>query len=454
MQQIDLSNVNWTNYVLLLCIAPAMALYCYRVLVPKYSFAKTLWCTLACSAVLSVMNVIASQTRGSGLTGPVLLCSLLEFACYCLLWLALSKSRFWRVLVFYIAFAILMGMGFAVGNFVDGLVVNAVGPNYLLDRALSGKASVLYTEIVQAMLIIVVSGFVAKRAKRLSVDVRWSMFALLLLTQMFSMLLLVGLLTWGTRSFFNVILLCVYMLLCAVADVYVLRTFRTMLGNAELTQEIALLDQQQALERAQYEAVEDQIRAVRRLRHDYVNTLSTIETLLSMEEPEKIREILHSTAEQLNSTRIVYTGNPVVDAVLYGKTVAAEEKGISVRCELLWPASPLNVTDTELMRIFGNLLDNAIHYCETLPAETPRVIEISSAMQGRMLVLRFSNAYREAAPPPIPQSDPSDAAHGHGLAIVRDIAEQNGGTLAERCADGVLTFTVLLGLRAEDTDPA
>lgn len=446
MLQTLFAGFDWINFILLLALIPSMTMYLCRVLPPRYSTAKTFWILLAGCAFMSMIELCLSSFTVNAQTPVLFVYGLLESLAYLVLWWRLSNATFWRCLFYYVIFIILTIFGFTAGSFVDSLLMTVAGPSYILSNILQDNARVLLVTIFQIMLAVVVSGFIAKRAHRVSVDVRWSMFALMLMTQVFASYLVIALLTWEKYALWNVLLLCVYVLLCAAVDFYVMRTFRSMKKNAELEQHVALLAQQQKLEHAQYEALEEQMRTVRRLRHDYRNTLDTIGVLLSMNEPEKIREILDSTAEQLEKAAIVYTGNQIVDAVLYGKSVSANEKGISLHCALIWPKATLAVSDTELMRIFNNLLDNAIRYCQTLPEGTPKKIDVSSAIQGQIFALRFSNTYQGLTPPDIPENDPLDADHGHGLAIVREAAEGSGGGLTVNCGDGMLTFTTLIGL--------
>ena len=368
------SGFDWINYILLVAMAPVYALYCCRVLHPKYSYAKTCWLTAIFLALIVISTIANTKTEASIIWQVVI-----EVVAYFVLLRCLTKDSFSRVLFFFVIWMILQAFGDAAGNLVNGLLISTMGETYALDRLLNGNAYVLFVDIFQAALYILISDYVARRANRITGDVRWSMFALLLLTQFFAQIVIAARLTLDERSLKNVLLLCVYTLLCAVADIYIIRTFRSMVRNAELERQIALLDQQQSLERAQYEAVGAQMQSMRRLRHDYTNTLSTVGALLDMGETARIREILDTTTDQLAKTRIVRTGNATVDAVLYGKTADAAQKGISLSCALLWPES-CAVSDTDLMRIFSNLLDNAIQYCETLPDGTQKRIEVASAI--------------------------------------------------------------------------
>ncbi len=444
------AQFNYINYLLLVAMSPVCALFFYRTLTPKFAFPKFLLCTTLYIAVTEGANVFLSHAFATSFGIHAAAFVALQTLGYCLLWRCLTKSPPARILLFQFAFIIFIAIGYSAGSLVNGLAQAAIGPAVNLPENIQKNMDVFFAEVFQAIICTVASGLIARKLYTLTVEVRWSTFAILLFAQCYAQLAIAALLTWNSNVLWNAALLCTHTLICVAADTYLLRTFRSMVRNAELEQRVALLNQQQSLERARYTAANEQMQNMRRLRHDYVNTLSTIGTLLAMDEHDKILEILNNTSCQLSKTNIVHTGNQIVDAVLYSKQLSAAERGIGLDAHLLWP-SETEISDTDLMRIFANLLDNAINYCSSLPEDATRHIEVTSALQGRMLALRFTNPYFHDVPPVIPASGCEDlaAAHGHGLSIVRDIAESYGGAFTASCKNNVLTFQVLLCYRLE-----
>lgn len=195
MSGFSLSDFDWINYILLIAMGPAQALYCCRVLKPKYSYAKTCYLAMIFLALITIVNVSLAETKAGGVLESGVLQSVIEVVGYCVLWRCLTKDSFWRMLFFYVIWMILMAFGDAAGSLVNGLLVSAMGEHYALDRLLGGNAYVLFADIFQSALYILVSDYVAKRANRITGDVRWSMFALLLLTQMFAQIAIAALLT-------------------------------------------------------------------------------------------------------------------------------------------------------------------------------------------------------------------------------------------------------------------
>jgi signal transduction histidine kinase len=128
-------------------------------------------------------------------------------------------------------------------------------------------------------------------------------------------------------------------------------------------------------------------------------------------------------------------------------TPLAEAKGISISCEA--PHHLLVRGDSDgLIRLFVNLLDNAIKYTEcggitvrtTIgnDSTTTIIADTGIGIAIDQLPRIFDRFYRV---------DTSRTTHGAGLglAIAQDIARAHGGTIAVQSAIGVgTTFTVRL----------
>ena len=445
-EDILMSDFDFGAYFFILVLSPFTALYAYRVLTPKCSFRRFLLYSILVASVVTALEIGLRVNAALSFSVLGLATVALESVSYLLLWRLLSTDSFWKVLLFYFLFVVLAALGNAAGSAVNSLLYAVVAP----DGSLFWRYSdVIFTDLFQILLFLVISEFVSLKVKRVDVDVRWSMFAILLLAQVFSQMVMAIFLTWNRYALSSALLNGISALLCVIADVYILRTFRSMVRNAELERRVALLNQQQALDRQQYLAAGEQIANVRRLWHDYDNTLTAIGALLDMGRTDDIRALVSQTSTELAKARIVRTGSPIVDAVLYSKQLTAAEQGIRLTCSLLW-SERIPVEEIDLMRVFSNLLDNAIRYCEALPEGAERRIDVTSALRGRICVVSFINSYLESAPPALPAagSDAADAEHGHGLAIVRSIAEKYGGTLTIDAADGKLTLRVLFSLPA------
>jgi two-component system CitB family sensor kinase len=103
--------------------------------------------------------------------------------------------------------------------------------------------------------------------------------------------------------------------------------------------------------------------ALRSQAHEFANRLHTIVALIELDRP---REALEFAADELDlgqelADRLVSTlGEPVLTALLLGKSAQARERGIALELTAGDDIGAIGIPSTELVTIVGNLVDNAM----------------------------------------------------------------------------------------------
>jgi sensor histidine kinase regulating citrate/malate metabolism len=201
---------------------------------------------------------------------------------------------------------------------------------------------------------------------------------------------------------------------------------------------------QKALIEQHYAEVENMYRKMRAWRHDYHNHMQVLAAYLETGEVAKARAFLDEINDTLVKVdTVIKTGNTMVDAILNSKISLMNTKNIPVDATARVPAS-LSVADIDLCVIIGNLLDNAMEACETLPTEA-RFVRIYISVKGTHLYMSFTNsAGKKQQKIGNIFASTKGADHGFGLSRVDALVEQYGGYLTRASEDGGYTTEVIL----------
>ena len=188
-----------------------------------------------------------------------------------------------------------------------------------------------------------------------------------------------------------------------------------------------------------YEEVENMYRTMRTWRHDYHNHIQAALAYLELGKYEELAVYLKKLDENLYEIdRIVKTGNLMADAILNSKLSLMREYRIRTEVTAQVPAR-MDLTDTELCVLLGNLLDNAIEACRKVSGEDGRFIKIyidtlqeqfyisvMNGMEGR--AIRRGELFQSTKNGP--------GLHGFGLQRVDRIVEKYGGFLDRQSEEG------------------
>ncbi|MFD8689037.1 ATP-binding protein [Streptomyces sp. NPDC059651] len=196
------------------------------------------------------------------------------------------------------------------------------------------------------------------------------------------------------------------------------------------------------------------IDALRAQDHEHANRLHTLLGLLELELHEDAREFVtevvgvhRATAEQITER----VRDPLLAALLVGKATVAAERGVALRMAPDTLLPDRLVDPRGLVTVVGNLVDNAL---DAAAGSESALIEVGLRAEGRTVVLRVRDS-GPGVPPGQRESIftegwstkelPAHGKRGLGLALVRRLAERQGGSVAVDTADeGGAAFTVVL----------
>jgi len=200
--------------------------------------------------------------------------------------------------------------------------------------------------------------------------------------------------------------------------------------------------------------------ALRAQAHDFSNRLHTIAGLIELgrhEEAIQLTTESSAVSQELTESLLERVGDPVLGALLLGKSAVAAERGIQFR---LSPDSRLDGDaghPRDLITVVGNLIDNALDAVASSPNGGPRWVEVSIRQDDGDVVIKvhdsgpgialddteqiFSEGYTTKVAAP-------GSRRGLGLALVKQVAARRDGRVTVVNQGGAM-FTVRLPLASK-----
>lgn len=202
-------------------------------------------------------------------------------------------------------------------------------------------------------------------------------------------------------------------------------------------------DKLASLRESYYQGLRREETQVRTLRHDLRNHLTALRGLVELGEDGKALQYI----DQLADSSALRGGkrlceNDAANAVLSAKAEAMGRAGLTADFSVSLPKE-LPLADADLCALLGNALDNA---AEAAQGAEDKTVVLRCRTEKGLFMLRVENAYAGELSPDLSTTKADKAAHGFGLAGMREIAERLGGSLETRANGGRFQLVVCLPL--------
>lgn len=236
-----------------------------------------------------------------------------------------------------------------------------------------------------------------------------------------------------------IVLVCAAVLALVVLAVFL---FRRTLYN--------MIDRR--IERFQSELIEKQVREIQSMyrqvrgwRHDYRNHINNMKIQLSEGNYDKLSDYLNELADDLDTVdTVIKTGNVMADAILNSKLNVAEKMNIKLNVKANVP-DKLPMSDVELCSMLGNILDNAVEACGTLPEEERFMRVYIGKLKGQ-LYLSVQNSAGKVRKSKNTYLSTKEGEHGYGLFRIDRVAKRYGGYVNRQNEEGVFATEIMVPL--------
>lgn len=230
-----------------------------------------------------------------------------------------------------------------------------------------------------------------------------------------------------------------YILICITLEMLI-QTYHGIIAS----QQANLIQTNLRMQEEQYKKILENIEKTARLRHDWRHHLLSMNGFLEKGKMEELQLYLKELLpEYVLEGEGMVCQKHVVDVILQHYAAIAGEKEIEMNMKVNIPEM-VDILDTDLCIIFGNLVENAIEACIN-QKEGEKLVEIKARMKGNQLIITIKNTYqRKILVSGETYFSTKHEGAGIGLSSVKNVVEKNQGIIKINFDEKDFNVSILL----------
>lgn len=293
------------------------------------------------------------------------------------------------------------------------------------------------TAFLQMMFILAVRMF-RKRYDSFHDRIPWLLFAIFPVSQL---VILVGTFRsyLADETYWRPANVIPNLLVCIIADIALYYAVRAVSDRTELRVRNDLLEDQLSNQQSYYRELSSSFEEIRKMRHDIANHLYTMKALITEGKTKEAEEYASDVVKEDRAVlRFPECENTVIASYLSRKADDFRRKQITFDTEIILP-SELDIPNSDLICVFGNILDNAEEAC--VKTAEPKII-LKAQYREPYLTVYAENPM-----------DPNDSKRtkkipelerGLGIRIIQSITEKYDGEYTIKEENSTFTIEVIL----------
>lgn len=186
---------------------------------------------------------------------------------------------------------------------------------------------------------------------------------------------------------------------------------------------------------------------IRSQRHDFLNHLQIVYSLIELEDYEEARNYLSSLYGEIDRVNVfLKTEDAALNSLLQAKYNDSARLEIPFEIKVTSRLKDISVQGLDICRIMGNLIDNAIYAASNFDSEKRVTVRISETITS--YEFSVENTGKSIPPENLSKifqrgfSTKEEKGEGLGLSIVRRLTDRYGGTIDVYSENGLTRFSV------------
>lgn len=195
-------------------------------------------------------------------------------------------------------------------------------------------------------------------------------------------------------------------------------------------------------------------RDLRSQRHDFLNHLQILYSLVEMKEYEEVASYLHTLYGDIgNLSKNIKTVHPAINALLQAKSYDAQKKEVHYQTMIQSSLQDLTVPAWEICRCLGNLIDNGLEAATWVKGDKKLIVHIKETLTNFEFMVSNTGVspdysawekWFEAG-----YTTKQKEGRGMGLYIVKKIIDQYHGTIHVKEHEGMTVFLIQIPKQGE-----
>lgn len=191
---------------------------------------------------------------------------------------------------------------------------------------------------------------------------------------------------------------------------------------------------------------------IRAQRHDFLNHVQILDSYLKMSKLDEARKYMSDILEETKEiNNIMVVNNPILNALIQAKMGIAHQFNIDFSLDIRTAMTDINIKSFELVKLLGNLINNAIEAVKDLDQENRRICLSIKEQDGHYIIEVFNPL--PVIPPEMQDrifksgftTKTSSENCGLGLTLVKNMTEKYNGSVSLNSTQAAgTTFTVML----------